>query len=497
MVEDIVKSRKERIVTWLKKPTNILLILILLMAFGIRLYYFNLASGQALWWDEAEYMATAKHWIMGVPYIINAQRPPLFQLFEAIAFMMGLGEQFIKFVFTMLPSVFLVFAIYLLAKEMKNEKAGLIAGLLAAVSWTFVFWSSRIQPDFLSMSFQVMAVWAMWKHWKSPNSKFIIASGILSALGFYFKVSALLVPMIFFVFMLIRERGSMFTNKYNYMYAASFLLTLAPYFAWSYLTFKDVFAFRAGYVNAPTDFPIGWYNLQWYKLITDGITFWLFLIGVILSLRVFLYIDVLIKDKKQMLDYRIFSLLAMAFISAFYIFYMRNTDDRWVFLWLPFIFIMVSEALETGFDLIKKYSKFIAFVVILGLLAYASYEQVNHADQLVKIKKDSYMPVKLGGIWIKEHSQPTDLVLSVSYTQTVYYSERNTSQLNDLQNASQLDEFLKENKPRFLMISVFEPHNKYIYDWVQQNQNRLQVVDAYFADKSQQQALLIVYEIKY
>ncbi|HLF54036.1 MAG TPA: hypothetical protein VI544_02545, partial [Candidatus Nanoarchaeia archaeon] len=107
--ENKMEERKERVKKWLKNPYNLALIGVLVFAFAIRLYYFFVTRGQPLWWDEAEYMSTAKHWAFGVPYDLNPQRPPLFQFLAALSFIVGLGENFIKFTWTLLPSVFLVF----------------------------------------------------------------------------------------------------------------------------------------------------------------------------------------------------------------------------------------------------------------------------------------------------------------------------------------------------------------------------------------------------
>jgi 4-amino-4-deoxy-L-arabinose transferase-like glycosyltransferase len=204
-----------KIKNWFKDPHNIAIVAIMLAAFTVRLYYFFQTTGQTLWWDEAEYMATAKHWAFGVPYEVNPQRPPLFQFFASLILRAGLGEQVIKFALVLIPSLAFVYVTYLLGKEMYNKRIGIIASLLAAISWTLLFWTERMQPDSFSILFQVLAVYFMWKYWKglnenNPASKFSILAGIFAALGFYFKVSALLVPAIFLIFILIKDRLSAF-----------------------------------------------------------------------------------------------------------------------------------------------------------------------------------------------------------------------------------------------------------------------------------------------
>src|SRR5690606_13942528 len=98
------------------RKDNLVIALIVIFALGIRVFFFVETFDQPLWWDEAEYLSTAKHWAFDVPYNVNPQRPPLFSLISALTFAGGFGEGFIKFFYVLLPSIFLVFAVYLLGR---------------------------------------------------------------------------------------------------------------------------------------------------------------------------------------------------------------------------------------------------------------------------------------------------------------------------------------------------------------------------------------------
>ncbi|MDO8460310.1 MAG: glycosyltransferase family 39 protein [Nanoarchaeota archaeon] len=502
MSEEKIEKRKKIVLDWIKEPSNATLIAILILAFAIRMYYFPTIKGQPLWWDEAEYMATAKHWAFGVIYNLNGQRPPLFQALAALAFKLGLQEAAMRILLVIIPSVILSFTIYLLGKEMFDKKIALIAAFLSSISWTFVFWSLRLQPDFFSMIFQVLAVFFMWKYWKEENKKMILPalSGLCVALGVYFKVSALLVPMIFIVFIFLKERLSAFFNKANYVFSISFLISMVPYFIWSYFTFHDVLALRGGYTPDRTalEFAIGWYNFRFYYFLTEGVVFILFLIGLILALKFLFYSDLLLKEKKHWLNADIFCVLSLAFVSAFYIFYIRNTDDRWVFLWMPFIFLLAGKGLMFIYDKSKKYSKPLAILIIAVLLALSGYYQYKHFDSIIETKKDSYMPTKLSGIWLKENANKNDRVLSAGYTQTVYYSEINVTHLTgDYATQASFDGFLQNTTPRYVILSALEYNPPGALEWVQNNQNRVTPVQAYFSDAEKKNPILIIYEIKY
>ncbi len=494
--EKLVEERKQKIKNWLNDHYNILLLGILIFAFCIRLYFFFITKGQTLWWDEAEYMSTAKHWAFDVPYALNPQRPPLFQLLAALTFMIGLGETFVRFAWVLLPSFFLVLFIYLLGKEMFDKKIGLIAAFLSAISWTFLFWTTRIQPDSFSMCFQVLSVLFMWKYWKYEKSRSIILSGIFAAMGLYFKVSALLVPMSFILFILIKDRFSAFKNKNYYYFSLAFLATLVPYFIWAYINFGKILAFTTGYSNALGPTPFAWGVLSFFYLLSENVLFILFLLGTILALKFLLYLDVLAKDKKKCFDAKLFGVIVLFVVAAFYIFYIRSIEDRWVFLWMPFIFMFIGNALEFLYNFGKKYTKIISIIVVILLLAIGGYMQYKHTDYLVDMKLRSYQQVKDAALWVKDNSEVNDKVLSVSYPQTVYYSERNVSTYAPIQSPEEFNSYLNATKARFMIISIFEPSQpKWSYTWP--NENNSVPVQAYFADAQNKQPILIIYELKY
>lgn len=497
MTNNKIEARINKFKEWFKEPSNLLLFAIILGAFLIRLYYFFLSKDQALWYDEGEYLSTSKHWAFGVPFDINPQRPPLFHYIASIIFRVGLGEETIRFFLVLLPSTFLVFAVYLLGKEMYNKKVGLIAAVFSSVSWTWLFWTARIQPDFFSMSFQVLSVFFMWKHWKKSSTKYVVLAGMFAALGWHFKVSGLLVPMIFIVFLFFKERFSAATNKYNYYFAIGFLALMIPYFVWSMAVFDTPTAFKQGYTNEYEKFAVGWYNLNFYYSLTEGLFFVLFIVGVILGLKFLLYADVLIKDKKMCFNPDIFSVLVLVFVSVFYIFFMRNSEDRWLFLWLPFIFFLTGNFLVKVGNFIECKKKYLGLLIIVVLVGFVAYSQYNHADGLIKNKMPSYGPVKEAGIWMKDNSQPGDIILSISKPQTTYYSEREIFAYDSLDGIDSFNEYVEREKPKFLQVSIFEPHPDWINTWISQNQNRVVPVQAYFLDAQKTQPSMIVYQISY
>ena len=106
---------------------------------------------------------------------------------------------------------------------------------------------------------------------------------------------------------------------------------------------------------------------------------------------------------------------------------------------------------------------------------------------------------------MKENSDINDIIVSASVPQHAYYSERTIYNfnvgglINTYENESAFDERIKQVKPRFFIISVFEPGftPKWAYDWAQRHNDTAIPVKAYFADYTQKQPLLIIYEMNY
>ena len=133
--------------------------------------------------------------------------------------------------------------------------------------------------------------------------------------------------------------------------------------------------------------------------------------------------------------------------------------------------------------------KKIIFFVIVIVLFIGAYSQLQQTHELIKSKKDSYEPVKLAGLWIKENSDKGDIVISKSPTQITYYSERETYGMVS-------NEEIKKLKPKYLMISIFEQHSPELLKRVEDMSSHLEIVNGYFMDSEGKQAALIVYEFK-
>ena len=118
-LDNIIEKRKEKTLNWAKNPYNFTLILILLFTIIIRLYYFILIKGQALWWDEAEYMLVAKSF-SGIAQHVNYTFDPVRQVLNpflmSLSFRIIGASEFLPRVFLLILSIASVLGMYYLGK---------------------------------------------------------------------------------------------------------------------------------------------------------------------------------------------------------------------------------------------------------------------------------------------------------------------------------------------------------------------------------------------
>ena len=141
-------------------------------------------------------------------------------------------------------------------------------------------------------------------------------------------------------------------------------------------------------------------------------------------------------------------------------------------------------------------------IIILFFVAFIP--NLTWANQLIENKKMSYYELKPAGEWIKENSQPGDLVLTNSFPQISYYSERKVATFEDCYNSPEAHnltgcseeefyEFVEDVRPRFLVWSVFQFHTDWIVNYIQNNSIWIPV-QAYAQGE---QPVLIIYEADY
>ena len=491
------EGAEEKVKSWLNDKDNLAFLGILILAFVVLIYYFSLTKNQPLWWDEAEYMSTAKTWAFNIPYDIDPARPPLFPFLASILFSLGLQELSIKFLIVLLPAFLAVFFTYLLIKEMFDKKTALLAALITAVSWIHIFYANRMMTDSIGLLFGLLVFYCFWKGYINNKGKvYIWLSGLFVALSFLIRLTGILYGAIIAFFLLITQHFKPLKNKNIWMILVFFLLAISPYLIWSYSHFGTPFAFRSGYTGTGNN-PIGWYMINHVYDYPEMGFFILFLVGLITLIPMLLSLDKIIRGEKTYAN-DFFMVFLVIFILFFFIYFLRLAENRWLIAMSIGIFTITAKGIIFVYDKAKQNAgKTLAVVLLLAILVSGTYFQLKHTDMIIKAKKDSYLPVKEAGLWIKENSNKDNVVFSISYPQTVYYSERETYRY-DYMNETAFDSLVQEKKPRYLIVSIFEKgHPDFLLSTTAKYQAMLKPVNAWFADEKKTQAALIIYEFIY
>ncbi len=499
--EKKINKRKGKIINWLKNPYNSSLLAIILLAIAIRIYYFVLTSNQPLWWDEAEYMQMARKWAFGINFQINPVRDVLLSFITAIFFKISQSE-ILPRLMILLISIVSVPAIYLLGKEVYDKKIGLLAAFFMSVFYLNLFYTYRLMVDLPSLTFFTFSAFLFFKYFKTNKPKYLYLASLVLGIGTLFRITTALLLLAVLIYLLFTEKLKFLLKKEIWISALIFLIILAPYLIWGYLQFHGFILLQAAAWNAPqgtsasiisgglnvlgyyiTSFPI---YLTWILLI-------FFILGLLLLTRMILGFDILMKEKEMKLRGDFFIILLLIIPLIINSFAVQTNDDRYIFCSFPSIFIISGLSIMFCFNYIKKKMKIIAVILIILLLGFVAFSQIESADTLIKQKLPSYVEVMEAGLFLRQNSNVSDEIITSSPYQIGYYSHRDT--LNFPASQNDFESLLKTDKNiKFYVISAYEQSSNWTFSYPQEE--NLTIAMAYFFDQAQTQPAVIIYNLK-
>lgn len=492
------KETKEKIINWFKNPYNLTFILIILLTFSIRLYYFSMTNTQPLWWDEAEYGLKAKSFAFGTPTTGWApEREIIVPLFFALLLKIGFGEVFIRFV-QLLVSVATVAGIYLVAKEIIDDKSALFASFMMSVFWLQIFFTQRILLYLWAPLVYLVIIYTFWKGYIKGNKKWLYAFAISASLGLqiYFSIGFLLFGI--FLYLLSTEKLSFLKKKEIWIVAGIFLLTLLPIAVYYQITYGfPLPRFAVGYTAATTESGAGLSGIFGYLSMFPSRIGWtgtiIGFLGIILFLvEYFLVFD--LKEERKKKNNLLLILYAFLIPLALYTLYAviggsATFYDAFILSIFPFFF-MFSGIMITRILSFKKEYKNLLWIVVLILLGIILYFGLVQSSATISAKLTSYDGLKQAGEWIKKNSNTTDIIFCAGVPQLTYYSERKT--YNYPSNESEFLKQISELNPRYMILTHWENSPEWSYNWPQENNQTIVAVQAF--QNSEFSATTVIYE---
>lgn len=527
---------KKKVKLWLSDRHNLLIIAAFLFIFFLRLHYFLITDDQPLWWDESEYMASAKNYAGIINYELGSQRLPGFPLVASLFYLLGISNEIaLRFFLTLIPAFLALGLTYWVIREMyPDRRVALLSVLIFSVLWEHIFFSSRFHTENPALIFELLAILILFRvYMKKKPLGFVTPRFALVWIAAFSCISVIMragnmmfVPAIVVFVCLLNSRLFFSTRKRTYI-SCGIVIALAL-IGFGFLMYAKTIP-REGLLSyyQPQN-PVGWQILGGFKGFYESFIFssdicsssiikcggyhafslfyYLFLIGVLLSLGgVLLLYDKVIKlersDDNKELKSNLFNFLLLGSVLFLMMFIMRayGIEYRWLFPLAPAMLAFTSKGLLTSTDFLERtiLSKKMAIVIIFLAMALGMYNQYAHTDFIVKAKLDSYLPVKESGIWISENSQRDDIVISASEPQHAYYAERTA--IRYPQNETDFIRLVLEKRPRYMVLSVFEPGQKqWTFDFPTNHPGVVYPVNAWFQDSGENQnPLLIIYSFNY
>ncbi len=510
------KKFSHKAIEWLKNPYHVIFLCILLVATILRLKYYNVNLG--LWWDEGEYLLKAKNWAFGTPITAYWEaRPMTLTLIWALLLKLGASEAVLRFLTELLPSIGSIIFMYLLGKEMYNEKVGLISAACMSVFWLHLFFTTRLLMDLPGLFFALASCYFFWKGFiKKHHRKYIWLTAIFTILTILTKYNDGIILLIFLIVLFMAERFAFLKNKQIWIVIGVItLVIIIPYMIFNYVSFGNPLPALTIYILSEKTSAIqqfdspAWYVFNYFLEFLFTFWFIICIIGIVMTLwRLILGIDLLWKKKDAKMLSDLFSLLLILLPLIFFAFIYKTAVHQYLFLMTPALFMMIGKAAASLYDVIERYNKYIGIAVIVAIVAIGGYYQLKHADGIIENKKGTYKELKDAGIWVKENSNPEDpVVITSNQMEFAAYAERPI--LSEGHNRSHFEEILEKGqtvgamyvkgRPKFIVVSFLfnNPNLPWLVQYLQENKERFIPVQAYFIDQEKKQPGAVIFRINY
>jgi len=510
----------EKIKDFLKIRENQYLVLLIIFAIAIRLYYFFKLGNQPIWWDEGDYLSIAKVWAMNMPepewfYKFTGIRPLFIPLVWMVMMKIGLNETFLRFFTILIPSIITIWLVYAVARDLYNYKIGLISGFIMSVYWVHLFYTFRLLTDIPALLFGMLTIYFFYsKYYLRHDKKGLYFACFFGVLAFATRFPHASILIMCFLFLLIIEKKRFFKKKINWKALVLILILLSPYLI--YFAYNNFYAINF-YLNPSNQNFQEPYSKVWNEakflipsLFGPGVSLLknvyliFFFIGFLTLFNLFLGFDIFLRQETKKFNSDFFILLWILSQFLIYFVIMKAFNDRWLLMMIPAFFILSAKGFYISGKYLKKYSKFFLLLIIF-LIFLGAYYQLIHADNLIEIKKDTYKEVMLAGLWLKENTPEDTKVVTASIVQNQYYSERDTygfasEEGSGFATKEEFEKKVDKIKPDYFIINVVQRTPEWAYTYPQEK--GLIPVKYYLATKEQSimygfpegQPLLIIYK---
>jgi len=220
---------------------NKLLLLFSLLTFLYLFFAILFKQYSDLWWDSASYIGMGKYiFSFGEQGVFEPMKSVFLPLFLGLFWKIGFNVVYFGKIFVFLMGMCSLLFLYLISKELFDEKTGLVASLLLFFNVLFFVFLFRIYTEMLSVCFILGAIFFMLKFSRNKKYLFLFLSALFCVFSFLSKYPNILIFGILNLFLIFKAFK---TKKISYfmLFNLFFLILVSPFLILNYVISGDAF----------------------------------------------------------------------------------------------------------------------------------------------------------------------------------------------------------------------------------------------------------------
>ena len=206
------------------------------------IFFFNFKQHSDLWWDSAAYIGVGKYiFSFGREGVFEPMRAPLLPLILGLFWKLGfLGFNVVYAgkIFIFFTAVFSLVFLYLISKELFNEKVASLSCIILFLNSLFFIFVFRIYTEILSIFLILASIFFMLKFSRSEKKFALFLSALFSVFAFLTKYPNLLIFGILNLFLIYRAFKTK-KIKYFILFNLFLFILILPFLMSNYFLFKD------------------------------------------------------------------------------------------------------------------------------------------------------------------------------------------------------------------------------------------------------------------
>jgi 4-amino-4-deoxy-L-arabinose transferase-like glycosyltransferase len=377
-------------------------------------------------WPRAGYKAPLLPYSLSILYLLFGDGNILIDLFIPIIGTLG------------------ILFLYILLKEMYDEKIAFYSSVLLAFVPLNEITSGRILTDSFVTTLVTLSILFFWKGFEKKNNKSKIACGFFSALAVLSRYNAIVLPVIFLIYLIIKNRRLNFLKeKYMIITIVVFFLALTPLFWYGY---KNYGTPLGAFIHSSESITYYGGVQPWYFYFTySNIMLFLFSCA-------FLSLFFILKNKK--LRFKRNNILISLWFVLFLLLsiYFPHKEERFILPLVPTLTTLISIGIAR-----LKYERII-FLFILSLLIFTTILEFKELADL-SYTQDAFCFLEASNFL--KNTEKNSVIITDSSSLVYYYTRKEThffkESLND--NIKLIEDYYP-NRPSYILLSNYESERK-------------------------------------